>query len=161
MWDELNINDLFTIYEHITPFLLWWEGTGDVVTYILIILNVLFFLIILTWILISIDKRNKHLHERYIVGSWLRKGHTPEGEPWEIVYTFTDRNQFKVKAIPELNENGIYKIIKEVENLLVVELYKQIPEGGVERELLHIGIDPKANQMNINDRSYKRINERK
>jgi len=122
----------------------------------LVLLNVLFFIVVLTYYLVGLDKRNFRRYTSFIVGTWKRAGKTPEGMPWEISYTF-DKNTFRIQAEPSFNVQGKYKIVREIENLLILELYQITGDGNTNPHKIGIGIDHKAKEITIDNRTFKHI----
>jgi len=105
---------------------------------------------------VRIDKKNKIVNADYIRGSWERSGKSPEGEAWTFRYQF-DRDKFIMKGNPTFNLSGNYKITKEIENLLRIELFNL--QGDVEspRKMMSISIDKKSNRLNIDGRDFMRV----
>ncbi len=119
-------------------------------------LVLIFLLVILAYYLVRIDKKNKIVNADYIRGSWERSGKSPEGEAWTFRYQF-DRDKFIMKGNPAFNLSGNYKITKEIENLLRIELFNL--QGDVEspRKMMSISIDKKSNRLNIDGRDFMRV----
>lgn len=129
----------------------------DVVNNMLLWMTTLFFLIVMAYFLVRIDKRNKKIHAGYLVGKWQRMGKDPEGNEWFINYAFTNAQQFEINAYPPLHTKGNYQIIKEVENLMVVQLFNISGDGNTDPHRIQIAIDKKANKVTIDERVFKRI----
>ncbi len=147
----IPINSLlqFTIYLLI--------GTSEPLTQLIIVMNVLFFVIVVAYYLVILDKRNRKKHTVFIQGTWQRKGKTEEGEEWYINYTFKKGNKFEIEAVPEWKSRGVYKVLQEIENLLVLELHELLEEGQKKIERISIGVERKDERLVINNRIYQRI----
>lgn len=120
----------------------------------LISLNILFVLIVIAYFLISIDKKNKILNADFIHGKWIRQGNDLSGKPWYIQYTFID-NEFELEAEPRLEVKGKYKIVKETENLLLLEL--TVVQGEMINNARHlsIGLDKRNKILTIDKKDFK------
>ena len=132
-------------------------GTSEPLTQLIIVMYVLFFAIVLAYYLVILNKKNRKKHAKFIQGTWQRKGKNEEGEEWSIDYTFTAGSKFEINAIPEWKAKGIYKVLQEVENLLIVELHEFLGEGQKKVERINIGVDRKDQKLVINERIYQRV----
>lgn len=130
---------------------------NDYVLYTLIAFNIIFFLSVSAYYLNRMKKGNKVLHDKFIVGQWQRKGTDEAGNSWYIRYSFGPQNDFSIDAQPSLQVKGKYKLIKEIENLLMLQLYQL--EGDTEgvSGRLGVGIDKRANQIIIDNRTFERL----
>ncbi len=129
-------------------------GSQDVVTYMLIMLNVMFFIIIFIYYILKIERR-KVKYATFIKGTWRRQGTGHDGSQWHISYTFTDKT-FEINAVPDLYITGKYKIIKEIEQLLIIQLFDVTGTTEDLPKSLQIGVDHISNQLTIDHRVYKR-----
>lgn len=135
-----------------------WVGTRDSVDYLLILMSVLFFASVTAYLLVSINKKTPKLNRRFILGKWQREGRTTEGEAWQISYTFLDKKRFAIAANPTFNLSGNYQVIKEIENLLVIQLHNLTGDGDTQNQVIQVAIDKKSKQLMIDSRIYQRIN---
>jgi len=119
-------------------------------------MNILFFTVVFTYILTKLDKRSFKRHPDFINGSWTRTGRAQNGEPWHITYVF-DKYRYSIKAVPHFEEQGSYKVLKEVENLLILQTNNVHGEEDKQPYLINIGVDQKANELNIDNRIFKRL----
>lgn len=119
-------------------------------------LILIFLLVILAYYLVRIDKKNKVVNADYILGTWERKGKSPEGEPWSFSYQF-DRNNFAMTGDPTYNLSGNYKVTKELENLLRLELFNLQGDVEAPRQMLNVSVDKKSNRLNINGKDFLRV----
>lgn len=131
-------------------------GSNEVVTYMLILMNILFIAIILAYFLSRIDKKSKRLHAAFIKGKWQRKGKDHSGYDWHINYTFTEQ-RFMIEAIPLMQQEGNYKIVSEMENLLMLELMNVTGDTDKTTYYLQIAVDKKDNKIAIDGRTFKRL----
>jgi len=118
----------------------------------------LFFFIVAVWYLTSIDKKSKILNRNFIIGKWQRKGMSAEGELWSFEFDF-GLDSFVMTGTPAFEAQAKYKIVKEEEHLLTLELFGITGETIVkEKALLQIAVDKKSNRLTIDNRSgYIRI----
>lgn len=122
----------------------------------LVFINLLFAITVFTAYLLSVDKKRLR-HKEFIVGSWQRSGHSPSsGEAWHICYTFDKHGFFNITADPPLHTQGRYRILKEIENLVLVELYQMEGDKLVHANHLPVAVDKKANIVRIDERIYRR-----
>ncbi len=61
------------------------------------------------------------------------------------------------EAYPSFHAKGSYKVIKEIENLIVLKVYNINGDGNTEPHFLNIGVDKRRQQLTIHDRVYKKI----
>lgn len=123
----------------------------------LIFLNVLFAITVFVAYLLSLDKKRLR-HKDFIIGTWQRKGRSPStGEPWYICYTFDTEGSFRIEADPPLHTQGRYRILREIENLLLVELYHMEGDKLVHFNHLPIAVDKKAGIVRIDERVYRHL----
>lgn len=116
----------------------------------------LFLVIVAAFYLTQMNKNVFH-HEGYILGSWKRKGMSPEGLLWTFEFHF-DIEDFQMKGDPDFAATGKYRIIKEIENLLVLELYSVTGDLEHNSLLLEIAVNKKENKLTIDNRSgYERL----
>lgn len=113
-------------------------------------------IVIFVAFMIGFDKRRYLKHAQFIQGTWLRKGISLEGEAWQIQYQFDNNGRFAIHADPPLHTNGEYRILKEIENLIIVELYHIEGDKLVHHNHLPIAVDAKRNIVRIDDRLYRR-----
>ncbi len=131
---------------------------NDGVFYTLVALNVLFFSVVFIYVLLQIDRRNKIIHSKFIKGTWQRKGLSDTGESWHISYTFDDTH-YRIKAHPAFSSSGRYKVVKEVENLIVLQFLDIEPssDGNTNPHTVSIAVDTRAQQLTIDGHAYKRL----
>ena len=129
----------------------------DVLSYMLIMMNLLFLFVVAAWYFNSTPKKTILLGNA-LKGTWQLKGKTPQGEPWYINHTFTG-NTFSIKAQPTFSVNGNYRIVKEIEHLLILELFNITGDGDTQNRQMQIAIDPAADKIVIEDRTYGRVKD--
>ncbi len=122
----------------------------------LFLLNLAAAIVIFIAFMIGFDRRRYVKHAQFIQGTWQRKGFSLVGEPWEICYQFNPNGSFLIEADPPLHTTGNYRILKEVENLLLVELYHIEGDKLAHHNHLPIAVDTKRHIVRIDDRVYKR-----
>ncbi len=113
--------------------------------------------VIAVWYFTGINKKSKILNKNFILGQWERKGLSPDGEAWSFRYIF-ENNSVEMKGIPDFYAKANYRIIKEDENLLSLELANI--EGNIEHEqaILMVAVDRKGDRLTIDGKSsYKRV----
>ena len=59
--------------------------------------------------------------------------------------------------MPHYEIRGKYKVVKEIENLLILELFDVIGDDDFKNHQTSIGIDKRSNQIVIEGRTYGRI----
>lgn len=121
-----------------------------------ILLNLFFAIILFIGFLLHIEKKQV-LHDHFLYGKWLRRGVAPDGNAWQISYLFSDSYAFEINAEPPLHLSGKYRIVKEIENLLLVELYDQQGDPSPHPNFVQIAVDTQKQQIAIDNRSYTRI----
>lgn len=119
-------------------------------------LVLIFLLIVFAYYMVRIDKKNKIVNADFIHGTWQRKGKSPEGEPWSFSYQF-EKDKFWMDGDPAYHLSGNYKIIKELENLLRVELFNLKGDVEAPRQLISISVDKKSNKLNINGKDFLKV----
>ncbi len=120
-------------------------------------LMLLFTFIVSVYYLTNINKKNKILYHDFILGTWERTGESPDGNPWFFKY-FIDKSQIEMKGNPEFYMKADYRILKEDENLIIMELRNIIGEDAPETGQLAIAIDKKNDMLTINGKTrYFRI----
>jgi len=129
---------------------------NDVVFQTLLFSNALFIAVVLTYYLVTHEKRNRLRYANFIKGIWQRAGKTENGDAWHINYTFFDK-EFSISAVPVYEIRGKYKVVKEIENLLILELFDVIGDDDFKNHQTSIGIDKRSNQIVIEGRIYGRI----
>jgi len=128
----------------------------DTLYIFLIALIVLFLLIIGAYYLVQIDKRNKILNADFIQGTWERRGKRPTGEPWHFRYQI-NQSHIAMSGEPHFRAIANYRIVKEVENLLRLDLSNLKSDTEFQRHSIQISVDKKADRLNIDGRDYQRI----
>lgn len=131
-------------------------GSQQPVTFLLIMMIALFLLTILAYYLIRLNKQKK-LHATYIIGTWQRSGQSEAGDSWKMNYTFSKNGQFSMVGSPTFTMKGKYKIVKEVENLLTLELSALSGDGNTKKQRIQLAVEKKNNQLRIDNRLYGRI----
>ncbi len=118
----------------------------------------LFFVIVGAWYFGSIDKKSKILNRNFILGKWHRKGISPTGELWSFEFDF-DRDKLVMSGTPEFMATAKYRIAKEDENLLTLELYGIEGDTIIKNHAhLQIAVDKKGGRLTIDSRSgYVRV----
>ena len=129
------------------------EGSNDLTYAFIASLYVLFFLVVGTWYLTRINKKNVILHHKKILGWWIREGVSTTGEAWWFKVYFGE-NDFEMHGNPSFLQKGNYKIRKEIENLLILDLLKLEGDGDLEKKSLQISLDRKAGTLYIDSREY-------
>lgn len=128
----------------------------DGVTQAIILLSTLFLGIVLISYLLGIDK-NKRFYTNYIIGSWTRHGISPnDNTAWFIQYNFNSNQTFSITADPYFEQQGNYKVVKEIENLLVVEAWNVSGTSAPEFQpyLFTIGVSPKNNTVVLDNKVF-------
>lgn len=151
-----NLNELSAVKDCIFSSSRFMLLYFDMLAIFLGSLVLLFLLVVFAYFMVRIDKKNKIVNAEFIRGTWERKGKSPEGQAWFFQYKF-DRDQFTMRGEPAFQLAGNYKVIKEIENLLRLELYNLQGESDTPRKMLNISIDKKSNRLNIDGRDFLRI----
>lgn len=128
------------------------------VNWSLILMTIIFLLSVFTFFMVSIKKSGKILHDQFIRGTWQHAGKTPDGHAWYFNYHFTEKD-YHIEAYPPFQAKGKYKIVKEIESLIVLKVFNITGDGETQPHFLNIGVDKKRQQLTINDRVYKRIQQ--
>ena len=126
------------------------------VNWSLILMTIVFLLSVFAFFMVSIKKSGKILHHKFIRGTWRHEGTTPTGEAWYFNYHFAEKTN-KIEAYPPFSAQGKYEIVKEIENLVVLKAFNISGDGNTNDHFLNIGVEPKRQQLMINDRIYKRV----
>lgn len=126
------------------------------VNWSLILMTIIFLLSVFTFFMVSIKKSGKILHDKFIRGTWQHAGKTIEGQSWYFNYHFAEK-EYNIEASPSFHAKGNYKIIKEIENLIVLKVYNIDGDGNTQPHFLNIGVDKRRQQLTIQDRVYKKI----
>ena len=85
----------------------------------------------------------------FIIGIWdLMQMPTGDGMGQDQRWVFT-KNSFVVEGYPELKQKGMYKVIKEKEDTLILKLYQQEGDWGKEDKEQKIVIDKKNERLRI------------
>ncbi|QQS29232.1 MAG: hypothetical protein IPM47_20770 [Sphingobacteriales bacterium] len=132
---------------------------SDAAFYTLISMYVLFTIVVLAYYLMGPGKEKQFLlHQQFLKGNWQYKGVGSNREPWHINYLFSETD-FEIHAQPPLPIKGKYKVVKELENLLLIEFYDIKSESFTYQHPQHleVSIDRKDNQITIDGRTYSRI----
>ncbi len=124
-------------------------------------LAVLFLLMNFVYLLPVLSRKQILFFKHYIQGTWQRKGVDEEGRAWSFTYRFK-KDQFEMVGDPSFYAKGNYRILKEVESLLVIEMInvQHRNEGVFEDKpnfVLEVGADKKKHQITIANRTYSRI----
>jgi len=93
--------------------------------------------------------------KHYIRGEWQRTGINAEGVFWSFRYVF-EKNDFQIIGDPDYHVKGKYKILKEVENLLILHLFDIEGDQEAKDLVLSISVDKKRDQIAIENRVFKR-----
>ncbi len=133
---------------------------GDTYGFIAI-LCVLFALLNFAYFVPVISRRPVVLYKNFIQGTWLKKGVDSAGTNWTFSYTFKD-GLFEMKGDPQFAVEGRYRIVKEVEKLLILELSQIHGESAhtvAPIMQVSIAIDNKNDKIVIDNRSYERVKD--
>jgi len=128
------------------------------VFYTLMFMSILFAVVVLSYYLLGPGKEQPfQLHQQFLKGIWKYNGVGSDREPWYILYTFSDTD-FEINAQPPLPIKGKYKVVKELENLLLLEFYDLKSESTTYQHPQHleVSIDRRDNQITIDGRTYSR-----
>lgn len=87
-------------------------------------------------------------NREWIQGTWRISGSNGT-MAWFMEWTFADGN-FIQEGYPPLLQKGKYRLLKDENNTLVLELYKQEGTFGNEQREIEIVLDKKKNQLSIN-----------
>lgn len=91
-----------------------------------------------------------------IQGTWRLSGSntTSNGTiyAWFLEYTF-DNGKFKLTGYPAITQKGSYRVIKQEENKLTLELYGQEGTFGKENKQIEIIFDKEAKKLTIDGKS--------
>lgn len=134
------------------------------VFYTLLFMYLLFAVVFISYYLLGPGKKvNYQQHEGFILGTWQRKGVSTTNEPWYINYTFTNTG-FEISAQPALHIKGSYRIVSEIENLMLVEFYNIHPSLNTNQYYRHpqhlqVSVDKHDDLLTIDNRTYKRLSK--
>ena len=122
------------------------------------LLCALFLLLNFAYFVPLISRRPVVLYKNFIQGTWLKKGVNQAGQNWTFSYVFED-GLFEMKGDPQFEVSGKYRIVKEVEKLVVLELSHITGESAhtiAPIMKVSIAIDNKNDRIQIDNRSYER-----
>jgi hypothetical protein len=117
-----------------------------------------FSLAIMLWIMYAMINHDKvsTLNRKFILGRWQLKGKNESGEEWQFEYSFTP-TQFTMLGDPHYEAQGEYKVVKEIEGLLILQLTNTTGDIEPDKMFLHIGVQRKLQILLIDGREYKRM----
>lgn len=119
----------------------------------------LFLFVVAVFYLTSLNKK-KVLYDAFLLGGWERKGQSPDGSSWFMKYVFS-KTQVEITGKPDYFARGDYRIVKEDENLMILELANMIGDEFETPGQLAIAINRKKDVLTINGRSqYYRVNKK-
>lgn len=101
-------------------------------------------------------------NEAFIQGKWRVSGQLPPNQSghsmsWFQEWTFSD-GKFLEEGYPPLGQKGKYRIIRNEDDKLTLELFEQSGTFGTENSRLEIVIDKKENTLKIGQNAgFKRI----
>lgn len=97
-------------------------------------------------------------NEQFIQGEWRLAGQEEGSEhAWLLEWKF-DNGSFRHTGYPPIDQEGKYRIRKDAEELLELELYDQTGTFGSETSVLKIRIGRDNDTLRIDDRSgFKRV----
>jgi len=121
----------------------------------LICLNLLFLFWVLVYYFNTVNK-NISLLKGDLEGTWERRGQDADGKDWWFSYHFK-KGTFNMSGEPTFSCQGKYRILKEVEQQVIVELKKTAGDPLFEGNHLRIGVDRKGKRLNINGRDFSKV----
>ncbi len=131
---------------------------ADVYAFIAI-LCLLFVLFNIAYFVPIISRRPVVLYKKFIQGKWEKHGVDSAGTEWTFSYAFED-GKFEMLGDPRFQVSGKYRIVKEVEKLVVLELSQISGESAhtiAPVMQVSISIDNKNDKISIDNRSYDRV----
>ena len=127
------------------------------ITYLFIGELILLFLFVVAIYYLSLVDKSKIFNNQFIIGNWERKGVSPEGEEWNFQYRFYEKNM-EMSGTPDYEAQANYRVLKEDENLLIIELYNITGDWEGGNPFIQVAVDKKGDRLTIDHRSgYKRI----
>lgn len=133
----------------------------NTLTLVLLLMYSLLAIVLIGYYFMSVDKSKRNSYVPLLQGKWVREGISDEDEPWQISFTF-QQNNFEVDAMPQYHLKGKFRVVREIEQLLILHLYQLsgddvLPDGNpYEVRELRIGVRPQYNQLIIDDRAYEK-----
>ena len=105
-------------------------------------------------------------HETFIQGKWRLVGEFPKDKSgrsrvWFLEWTFAD-GKFLQTGYPPIKQEGKYRIVRQDEDKLTLELYEQKGNFGTEDRQIEIVVDRKNEMLKIMDKEgFSRIKNKK
>ncbi len=100
-------------------------------------------------------------HETFIQGKWRLVGEFPKDKSgrsrvWFLEWTFAD-GKFLQTGYPPIKQEGKYRIVKQDESKLTLELYEQKGTFGTKDRKIEIDVDRKNEKLQIeNHQGFRR-----
>lgn len=98
----------------------------------------------------------------YILGTWRLDGELPpnntgHGFHWFLEYTFNTHGTFMLTGYPPLMQKGKYRVVKNEDDKLTLELYEQSGNFGTKDKRIEILIDKEKQILKIDGKEgFKR-----
>ena len=92
--------------------------------------------------------RSPKTNEEIIQGTWRLTGQNDPRHSWYLEWTF-DQGKFTLQGYPPLAQQGKYKIVKNDDNKMTLELYEQSGNFGTENSQIEITINKKKDTLII------------
>ena len=105
-------------------------------------------------------------HETFIQGKWRLEGEHPKNESgramsWFLEWTFAD-GKFLQTGYPPIKQEGKYRVVKQSDDKLTLELYEQKGNFGTNDRRIEIVIDKKNERLKIwNQENFSRVENKK
>ncbi len=104
-------------------------------------------------------------HEKFIQGKWRLEGEHPKDKSgysrvWFLEWTFAD-GKFLQTGYPPITQEGKYRIVKQSDDKLTLELYEQKGNFGTKDRQIEIVVDKKNDKLKIwNQAGFSRVKDK-
>jgi len=101
-------------------------------------------------------------NESFIQGKWRLEGESPKDRSgytrfWFLEWTFAN-GTFLQTGYPPIKQEGKYRIIKQADNKMTLELYEQKGNFGTADQTIELVVDRKDERLKIwNQAGFKRV----
>lgn len=122
-------------------------------------LTFLFAIIVATYFLGTVNKKDVVLKKKFMYGHWQREGTSPStNELWKFDYIINESSLEMRGKNPYFKAKGNYKILKEDENLitLLVDEMQGEGEGDLSARSMSVAVDKQKQKIYIDGRLFKR-----
>lgn len=105
-------------------------------------------------------------HEKFIQGKWRLVGEFPKDKSgrsrvWFLEWTFAG-GKFLQIGYPPLKQEGKYRIVRQEDDKLMLELYEQKGNFGNKDQQIEIVVDRKNEKLKIwNQEGFSRVKDKK